>query len=155
MIPELGMTKLINGEEVDVVFSKETIKRMNIKYFKDNNIHKVNENHNPENVVNNVFMFESFIISDRVKSELYDLPVGTWVASYYVEDKDYWDKIKNGSFTGFSLEGMFGRVKPSDKDMAYFNKEDKSFDELYEEIMFLIEQGYTNEEVYEKINNKK
>lgn len=92
-----------------VKFSEDTIFTMMKKYFKENKIHKVNENHKSNKVVPNVYLIESFIISDRVTSELYpDLPMGTWMGSFYIEDEDYWnDVIMTDEFEGFSLEGNF------------------------------------------------
>lgn len=91
-----------------VKFSEETILKMMKKYFKDNKIHRVNEEHNPRRVGKGVYMIESFIVGDRTKSELYpEIPKGSWVASFYIEDKEYWQKIKDEGFTGFSLEGFF------------------------------------------------
>ena len=40
------------------------------KYFKDNKIHRVNEEHDPTRVANGVYMIESFIVGDRTTSEL-------------------------------------------------------------------------------------
>lgn len=92
-----------------VKFSENTIFNMMTKYFKENKIHFVNENHDGTKRVNNVYLIESFIISDRVTSELYpDLPMGTWMGSFYIEDEDYWnDYILTDEFEGFSLEGHF------------------------------------------------
>lgn len=53
-------------------------------------------------------MIESYIVGDRNKSNLFsDLPDGTWVASFLVENDEVWEKIKDGTFQGFSLEGYF------------------------------------------------
>jgi hypothetical protein len=91
-----------------VKFSEETIMKMMKKYFKDNKIHRVNEEHDPRRIADGVYMIESFIVGDRNESKLYpNLPKGSWVASFYVEDKDYWEEIKKNGFTGFSLEGFF------------------------------------------------
>jgi len=91
-----------------VKFTEETILKMMKKYFKENKIHKVNEEHDPKRVADGVYMIESFIVGDRAESKLYpDIPKGSWMASFYIEDKEYWKEIKNNGFTGFSLEGFF------------------------------------------------
>lgn len=92
-----------------VKFSKKTIFDMMKKYFKDNKIHQVNENHNSKKKVKDVYMVESFIINERTRSEAFaELPEGTWMASFFVEDEKYWNEVvTKGDFTGFSLEGMF------------------------------------------------
>jgi hypothetical protein len=93
----------------NVKFSEKTIFDMMKKYFKENKIHRVNENHNSKRKVDGVYMIESFIINDRTRSENFkDLPDGTWMATFFVEDEQYWnDVVMKGEFGGFSLEGMF------------------------------------------------
>lgn len=91
-----------------VKFSKETIQKMMKKYFKENKIHKVNTNHDPSQRKDGVYMMESYIVGDRNESKVFpDLPEGSWVATFYVENDEVWDKIKKGEYNGFSLEGYF------------------------------------------------
>jgi hypothetical protein len=91
-----------------VKFSKETIEKMMKKYFRENKIHKVNVNHDSTQKQDGVYMMESYIVGDRNTSNLFpDLPTGSWVASYYVDNDELWDKIKSGEYNGFSLEGYF------------------------------------------------
>jgi hypothetical protein len=91
-----------------VKFSPETIEKMMRKYFKENKIHKVNTNHDPKTRKDGVYMMESYIVGDRNESKVFpDLPKGSWVATFYVENDEVWDKIKSGEYNGFSLEGYF------------------------------------------------
>lgn len=94
--------------EYFVKFSKKTVFDMMKKYFKENKIHIVNEEHDPTRIPKGVYMIESYIINDNIKSELYpNITNGSWVASFYIEDENYWNELKSNGFTGFSLEGMF------------------------------------------------
>tara|TARA_R110000868_G_scaffold22110_5_gene90941 strand:+ start:60 stop:686 length:627 start_codon:yes stop_codon:yes gene_type:complete len=91
-----------------VKFSKPTILKMMTKYFKDGKIHKMNLNHDPKQSKKDVYMIESYIVGDRNKSELFpDIPDGSWVASFKVENDEVWNEIKSGSLHGFSIEGFF------------------------------------------------
>jgi len=91
-----------------VKFKADTIEKMMRKYFKENKIHKVNTNHDPKSRKDGVYMIESYIVGDRNESKVFpDLPQGTWMATFYVENDEVWDQIKNGEFNGFSLEGYF------------------------------------------------
>jgi hypothetical protein len=92
-----------------VKFSADTIFKMRNKYIMDGRQHEVNLDHDSKRPVKDVYMVESFIVGDKVESKLFsDLPQGTWVASFYIPDKEKWDKIvKGGEFKGFSLEGFF------------------------------------------------
>jgi hypothetical protein len=100
--------KELNGY---VKFSAEEIKKMAKKTFMKNNF-KFNENHDQSKPISGVHLIESFFITDKTKSSLYEnLPEGTWMGSFFIEDEDYWDDvIMNGNFKGFSLEGNFKPV---------------------------------------------
>jgi hypothetical protein len=117
-----------NGDIFWVKFSADTIFKMRNKYFKENKIHNINENHNQNKVVENVYMVESFMIDEKTQTNLYpDIPVGTWMASFYVEDENYWnDVIMKDNFNGFSLEGNFKTIKEDEekkkKNKNYMNK---------------------------------
>lgn len=91
-----------------VKFSKETIQKMMLKYFKENKIHMVNTNHDSKQQKDGVYMMESYIVGDRNNSLLFpNLPEGSWVATYYISNDEVWEKIKAGEYNGFSLEGYF------------------------------------------------
>ena len=91
-----------------VKFKADTIEKMMRKYFKENKIHKVNTNHDPKSQKDGVYMMESYIVGDRNSSKLFpNVPEGSWVATYYVDNDDVWEKIKEGEYNGFSLEGYF------------------------------------------------
>ena len=130
-----------------VKFSEETILKMMKKYFIENKIHRVNEEHDPRRVADGVYMIESFIVGDRTKSELYpDLPKGSWVASFYIEDEGYWNEIKQNGFSGFSLEGFFeeqyememiNKIFTSIKNITFSNLLDKDKEEQIKRILGL------------------
>jgi hypothetical protein len=91
-----------------VKFRAETIEKMMKKYFKENKIHKVNTNHDSRQKKDGVYMMESYIVGERNSSKVFpDLPEGSWVATFYVENDDVWEAIKKGEYNGFSLEGYF------------------------------------------------
>ena len=87
------------------------------KYFKENKIHNINTDHDENSIKDDVYMIESYIVDDRNKSNLFpDLPEGSWVATYLVENDEVWDKIKSGEYNGFSLEGYF--IEKYEDDMV-------------------------------------
>ncbi len=142
-----------DGTEYLVKFSEDTIFNMMKKYFNDNKIHNVNENHNGDAIVDNVIMIESFVVGDRVTSELYpNLPKGSWVASFHIQDETYWNKvIMSDDFTGVSLEGQFDLVE------AKFNEQVKVVDDeekLLDEITELLKSDIGEDAIYEIIKNK-
>jgi hypothetical protein len=53
-------------------------------------------------------MVESYIVGERNTSNLFpDLPEGSWMATFYVENDEIWEKVKKQEYNGFSLEGYF------------------------------------------------
>lgn len=95
--------------EYYVKYSADSIFKMRNKFHMDGRQNQVNEDHDSKRKVDNVYMVESFIVGDKVKSELFpDLPSGSWVASWYIKDKDYYNKlVTSEDFNGVSLEGYF------------------------------------------------
>lgn len=118
-------------------FSESTIEKMMIKYFKEGKMNRVNENHESNRVVKDVFLIESYILGDNVDSKIFEnLSKGTWMGSFYVENKEYWDNvIMKDEFNGFSLEGMF----MEQQEEAYVT-------EVYNEIKRLVDTDITDEE---------
>jgi hypothetical protein len=124
-----------------VKFKPETIEKMMKKYFRENKIHKVNVNHDSKQKKDGVYMMESYIVGDRNTSNLFpDLPDGSWVATYYVDNDEVWDKIKSGEYNGFSLEGYF--IEKYEDDML---------EKVVEKLQSVIESDDTDENKEYKI----
>lgn len=101
--------------EYFVIFSKETIEKMVVKYSKDGLFNSVNLQHNDKKFVDGVYLFESYLVNkDRgiLPNEFADIPEGSWICSFKIEDKQLWDKIVNGNdLNGFSLQGYFDLIE--------------------------------------------
>lgn len=103
-----------NGE-YNVFFSKETIEKIALKFFKKDYQKNLNLFHDPTQTVTGVTIFESFV-SDKARKispmgGFEDLPDGTWFISAKVENDEVWNKVKDGSIKGFSVEGIFSYIK--------------------------------------------
>ena len=93
-----------------VMFDAQTIEQIALKFFRNGNQSNVNLQH--EKRVDGVYMFESWIIDNEngkgVPKGFDPLPNGSWFGTFKVDNKKVWDDfIKEGIFTGFSVEGMF------------------------------------------------
>jgi hypothetical protein len=94
--------------EYDVVFEKETIEKISKKFNKNNLNKNINFQHSSDSIVK-AYLTENWIIEDKQydKSTLYnfDLPIGTWFGTVYIEDDKFWnDVVKKGEVKGFSIE---------------------------------------------------
>lgn len=110
-------------------FSEESIFNMMVKYFKMGFSNNMDEEHNSNRKVDDIYMIESFIVGDRVSSNLYpELNKGSWIGSYFIEDEDYWnDYIMTDKFTGFSLDGCFIE-----------NWEQEIIESMYKEVEYIL-----------------
>jgi len=98
------------GNNFHVYFSADTIQKIAAKFLSDNNTHNTDVNHN--NIVSDEnTLLESWIVEDpkRDKSTAlgFNVPKGTWMTSFKINNKDTWQKIKSGELNGFSVEGQF------------------------------------------------
>lgn len=94
-----------------ITFTPQTIEQIVTKFFKNKNSSNVNLMHEPSAIVDGVTMIESLIIDKSrgiAAPEGYgNLTEGSWFGSFKVENDAVWNEIKNGTFKGFSVEGIF------------------------------------------------
>ena len=101
-----------NGEEFDIVFSAEAIEKMSKDFLKNYRQSEVTLQHQEE--TDGVYLVEQWIKSDDVYDKSIavglsrELPVGSWIQTYYVDSNDVWERIQNGELRGFSLECALG-----------------------------------------------
>ena len=101
-----------NGEMYHVYFDEGTVERLAYKTMEDKIQDKVNIEHNSNDMVDDVYLAESWIIKDpeKDKSRYYgfELPKGTWMGVYKVNNNKIWNEyVKTGKVKGFSVEGYF------------------------------------------------
>jgi hypothetical protein len=94
-----------------VTFPADTIKDIAIKFSKKGYQDKVNLMHDKSMTLDGLIMFESFIV-DKERGILpmkgfEDAKDGSWFGSFYVENEQAWQLIKEGKVKGFSVEGFF------------------------------------------------
>ena len=117
-----------------VAFSKDTIVKIVQKYFKKGYQNNVNLMHDPNQVESGVTMFESFIV-DRQRgimpmSEFKDVADGSWFGSFYVENEEVWSAIKDGTYKGFSVEGLFDYEQPKSAEQNALETIEKLLNQL-------------------------
>lgn len=121
--------------EYYVVFSKETIQKMVEKFAKMDLFKSVNLQHDDEKFVDGIYMIESYITNkERGISpvEFSEIPDGSWIASYKVENEALWGEIINGNkLNGFSLQGMFELEEKFKQE----TKKEETFDEWLQKYL--------------------
>ena len=138
LIPNKQIYRRDGDVEYEVYFTTETVRKASELFFKNANQSKTTLEHLIDLKGNTIV--ESWIKEDDVhdKSVKFniDAPVGSWIISMKIDDKDTYQMAKDGLIKGFSIEGFF-----LDK-MVKANKQNED-DKLYDEIVALL-QNVTN-----------
>lgn len=129
MIPDKMIYRFdsYTNEEYYVYFTKETVEKISQRYLIEQKQGNVNLEH--ADPISDVSLIESWIVADPEKDKAaalgYTVPVGTWMISMKVNNKDVWDNlVKTETVKGFSIEGYFVQrfAKDTHPDEATLNR---------------------------------
>jgi hypothetical protein len=109
MIPDMPIYRKDETGEYYVFFDRKTIETIALKFYAKGFQQSANEMHMKP--IEGVTFFQSWI-ADESKGipkmkQFESLPDGTWFLGAKVNNDETWEKVKNGTFRGFSVEGMF------------------------------------------------
>ncbi len=100
--------------EYYVKFSAETIQTIVQKFSAKGLLSKFNIMHDPNQAVQGVTIFNSFITSDKLGIQapkgFEDLALGSWFISVKIDNPEVWARVKAGQIKGFSVEGIFDYI---------------------------------------------
>lgn len=115
--------------EYQVIFEKDTIRKMVQKYAKNQLYNFVNLQHDSNQYTNDCYLIESLIIDKErgiCPNEFKDVPDGSWYISYYIDNEELWNEIKNGNhLNGFSIEVL------SEIELMESNKQKNNMNKLF------------------------
>jgi hypothetical protein len=100
-----------DGEEYFIVFPKSVVEQAAHAFLKKNQHHNATLMH--QYPVTGLAVVESWVKEDESDKSVkfgFDLPVGTWFIGMKVDDEEIWNEVKDGTFKGFSIEGMFKEI---------------------------------------------
>lgn len=116
MIADLPMMRMRNDTVFYCVFRRPTIEKIVNKFMKEGLTNQTNLMH--DSTADGVYIIESLIIdSERGVSAPDDfekVPNGSWWGSMRVESDLVWKSCLDGTFKGFSVEGIFSSSKELD-----------------------------------------
>ena len=116
-----------------VTFSKETIKTIVQKYFREGKQNNFNLMHTPGTDVDSVEMLQAFI-KDKERGidpkGFEDIEDGSLFGEFKVLDDTIWEDIKAGKFKGFSMEIFYDIEIPLEEEE----------EQLYSDIQGLLDQ---------------
>ena len=124
-----------------VYFTEETIEKAQEVFAKYGKTKSTNFEH--KTGMRDVTVVESWIVTDPSNDKsnalgFSDIPKGSWMVSYKVDNDDLWAKVKTGEVKGFSIEGVFSKniIQMSKHDS---NNSDFSFDDFFSEVYKLLD----------------
>lgn len=120
-----------------VYFSKETIRRF-AELLMNKQKEKFNLGHTDNYLKANVV--ESYFATEPNE---FNVPEGSWIVSLHVLDSIAWNKIKNGEYNGFSVQGLFANEIV--QFMKNKNKKEETMD-LKEKLLNAINSVLFGEE---------
>ena len=105
--------KDINGEPAMVFYTEETVQDLQQNFFKNNSHNGATVNHDGK-VRNDMYIFESWIVTDAEKDKAtslgLDVKKGDWVTAQKIDNAEVWQDVKSGKLTGFSIEAYLEPV---------------------------------------------
>jgi hypothetical protein len=127
LIPDQPIYRVQDGHEFNIVFPKETIKKVQHNFSQQGYQNNSTIEHSGEQIQNVTFV-ETWIKEDEVhdKSVMHGFnePNGTWFAAMKVNNDEIWnDYVKTGKVKGFSIDGVFDMEKVNLKTEINMNLE--------------------------------
>ena len=116
-----------------IVFTKEVVKKIVERYSKNNLLNSVNLQHRDDQFVDGVTMIESYFVNRErgiVPTEFSNVPDGSWIVSFKVNNKEVWNKMLEKELNGFSIQGWFDYA-----DEISMSKEQKNPSKSFDEFM--------------------
>lgn len=132
LIPDRKILRIDGeGQPYEVFLSKDTIKRLSQLYLEKKYQDQVTVEHDKK--VEGIVLVESWIkeSASKDKSLLYNLsaPVGSWIGTFRITNKEMQEKFKSGEVSAVSIEGLFQHElvqasKVEDKDVEDMTEEE-------------------------------
>lgn len=106
-----------NFGEYYIIYKADQIRVMAEKYLLESRQNDVNLMHEKDSDVEGVQMVQYFIKGSGISVEGFDeIADGSLFAEFHIVNDEIWDAVKDGTYKGFSLEGVFDLVPEQDKE---------------------------------------
>ena len=127
-----------------VYFTEETIEKAQEVFAKYGKTKSTNFEH--KTGMRDVTVVESWIVTDPSNDKsnalgFSDIPKGSWMVSYKVDNDDLWAKVKAGEVKGFSIEGVFSKniIEMSKEVKNDSDDSNFSFDDFFSQVYKLLD----------------
>ena len=152
LIPDKPVYRNQGGEEFEIIFSKETIKKAAHNFLKNGYQHNSSIEH--EKAINGVSIVESWIVKDSkndaanaygLKKE--DIVNGAWIVKMKCDNEEIYNKAINGEIKGFSIDGLFNLEEVNLKTNVKMSDELKENNSILKKLEALLLGKKENQEV--------
>lgn len=109
LVPEKKILRKVKDKFCNVYFTAKTIAQSQELFMKNLNLSNFTKEH--EAPIKGVSVVESWIVedTDNDKSNIYNLnaPIGSWVVMSKIDNDEEWEKVKDGTYKGYSIEARY------------------------------------------------
>lgn len=133
LIPNKPIYRNVGGREFYISFDEETIEKLAQDFLVNDYQHNITVDHS--NDIDDVVIVESWIKTsenDKSNDLGFNEPIGTWFISMKVNNDEIWQKIKDGTYKGFSIEAIVGLDEIITNNVSM----DKTFVEKLKELIY-------------------
>lgn len=105
--------------EYYIIYKADTIRQMAEKYLLESRQNDVNLMHEADSDVDGVQMVQYFIKDTNAgvnPTGFEDIADGSLFAEFHIVNDEVWEQVKDGTFKGYSLEGVFDLVPEQDEE---------------------------------------
>ena len=139
MVAELLIARVTDeGKKFFVKFSAKTIEAIREKQSRLGLNNSFNLMHDSENKAEGVYMLDNLIIDNErgkiAPKEFEKVPNGSLWISAKVDNDEIWESVKDGTFQGFSVEGMYKQLESVSMDEDVINKIIKTIQDFEKSI---------------------
>lgn len=155
--PDFPIYRNNGEEEYYLEFDKEAIDKISKNYFKMGFQSNWTAAHKDE--VEGLTVTESWIKESMTMDKSIvvgldaDLPIGTWFIGCHCDNDEIWNKVKQGTFKGFSIEAVVG-VEEFEKQVEEINNDkieiNMSDDNFWSKLKAVIAEAFKKEETTEE-----
>ena len=155
--PDFPIYRNDGDEEYYLEFSKDAVEKLARNFMVNGLQQNFTQAHKSD--VEGITITESWIKVDMEKDKSValgldaDLPVGTWLIGAYCNNADVWDKVKEGTYHGFSVEAIvdvnelqFEEQTPSETVTETI---DNKLDKIWDVVNSMLPKEEPNEPIQE------
>lgn len=150
LIPNKDIYRNDGETEYYINFTKESIEKMSQDFMREYRQYEVTTDH--EEIANEVCVTESWLVEDpyRDKSNALgiNVPAGTWMVGMKVNNVETWDRIKEGSLKGFSVESLVSLEEFSKIDNNMIDTNEEMF---WTKLVNVLKETFSKKEEVEEL----